>query len=91
MGKMTDNYFKLKKGNYFEYYERIFGLTKIEQHRGSYYQRSDTLFLSFCGDTIPQNLTGKAFINYSKKEIILFEKDSIFNQHFGIRFDKRQK
>jgi len=89
MGKMTDNYFKLKKGNYFQYYERILGLTKTNEYNGSYSLINDTLLLTFCGDTIPSGLTGKAFMDNSKNEIILFETNQTYNQHFSIRVDKR--
>lgn len=68
MGKMTDHYFKLKKGNYFQLYERIMGLTKIEEHNGSFTQKGDTLVLTFCSDTIPKGLTGRAYIDNDNRE-----------------------
>ena len=89
MGKMTDHYFKLKKGNYFQLYERILGLTKIEEHSGTFVQKGDTLVLNFCGGVIPKGLTGEALINNPEEKIILFAEDPSYDQEFQFRKDRR--
>lgn len=87
-GKMTDSYFKLKKGNKFVSYDRIFGLTKIDKFSGHYTISNDTLHLSYDGDTIPRGLTDRAYINRSKKEFILYGTHG-YDQRFTIDFDRR--
>jgi hypothetical protein len=89
MGKMTDHYFKLKKGNNFTLYTRILGLNKIEEWSGTYFQRGDSLILNFCGDSIPENLNGKGYIDNSKNLITLFSDKIEYEQRFGIRVDRR--
>jgi hypothetical protein len=89
MGKMTDHYIKLKKGNYFQYYQRFIGLTKVNEYTGNYTLVNDTIKLFFCGDTIPGNLTGMGFIDNVKKRVVLFENNSTYDQQFFIRVDKR--
>lgn len=89
MGKMTDHYFKLKKKNYFQYYERLVGLTKLNEYTGTYTIVNDTIQLFFCGDKIPGDLTGMGFIDNAKKQIVLFANNSIYDQQFFIHVDKR--
>jgi hypothetical protein len=88
MGKMTDSYLKLNKGNYFQYYKRLMGLSKIEEHFGTYTLSNDTLNLNFCNGNIPDDLIGGGYIDNKNKEIVLYGNGS-YNQHFAIRVDKR--
>lgn len=87
--KFTDDYFKLRKQGFFEYYKRPFGLNKIAHYKGTYGLQSDTLFLNFCMDSIPDNLIGLGIICLQKNEIVLINKDTIFNRKFNIKIDKR--
>lgn len=90
-GKLTDNYFKLKNRNYFEYYERVVGLTKIKSFKGTYYQSNDTLYLRFCNDSIPDQLSGEAYIDNKNQLITLLGEHPKYDQRFGIRFDRQSK
>ena len=86
----THSYIKLKKGNYFEFYQRlVWSTTKTIQYRGQYAQLNDTLFFKFCGDTIPDLLTKKVLINKSKNEIILLTENPRLNHYFKISLRKR--
>lgn len=89
MGKMTDHYFKLKKYNYFQYYERIMGLTKMKEYNGTYTLSNDTLNLIFCNDNIPYGLIGLGYIDNKNKKIVLLGTNGSNDQHFPIRVDKR--
>jgi hypothetical protein len=88
MGKVTDDYFKLNKGNYFQYSRRLMGLTKIEEYNGTYTLINDTLVLSFCNNSIPDGLTGKGRFDKSGKSITLYTY-SVTDQNFIIRKDRR--
>jgi hypothetical protein len=89
--KFTDDYFKLRQDGFFDYYKRPFGANKMAQYKGTYNLKSDSLFLQFCTDTIPENLVGVGLIDLKKNEIVLIKKDTIFNLHFSITSDKRVK
>src|SRR5688572_15892089 len=69
--KFWDDHFELRKGGFFHYYMRPFGAIKMSKHKGTYSIKSDTLFLRFCTDTIPEDLTGLGRIDIKKNEIIL--------------------
>jgi len=88
--KLWDEYFKLRRGGFFDYYKRMLGLNKMALYTGTYKVKSDTLFLNFCNETIPENLTGLGVID-SQGQIILFKKDTTFNSHFIITIDNRTK
>src|SRR5688572_29742945 len=83
MGKMVDNYFDLKKGNYFQYSRRLLGLTKVEVYNGSYKVINDTIILKFCNNTMPDGLTGKGLFGKTGRSITLFT-NSITDQNFII-------
>jgi len=91
IGKMVDHHLDLRRKNYFDYYQRIVGLTKIEHFKGTYRQQGDTLYFTFCENRIPQDLTGKAYIDSAANEIVMLQKDPIYNQRLTIRKDKRKK
>ncbi|HEY9004883.1 hypothetical protein [Ohtaekwangia sp.] len=91
IGKMVDHHLDLRRKNYFDYYQRIVGLTKIEHFKGSYRQEGDTLYFTFCEYRIPQDLTGKAYIDSAANEIVVLQKDPIYNQRLTIRKNRSKK
>lgn len=88
-GKVTDHYFKLRRGNNFQYYERLIGLTKLKEHNGTYFQQGDTLLLTYCGGKTPEGLSNIAVFNKSKTQITLLTDDLGYVQRFQIVAKKK--
>ncbi|HEY6901942.1 MAG TPA: hypothetical protein VI233_14900 [Puia sp.] len=89
MGKMTDRYFKLKKNGQIVAYERILGLTKIGKVTGHYTTVNDTLYLSYPGDSTPEGLGERAYIDKTKKELIFLGVHG-YPYRYDILFDRRR-
>lgn len=86
--KFWDDYFQLRNEGFFNYYTKPFGVVKMGQLKGRYVLKSDTLFLHFCKDSIPGNLTGLGVLDLKKREIVLFSLDTLRNMRFYITADK---
>lgn len=89
--KMVDYYFKLQKNNCFVMYGRVWGIRKMNEYNGKYIQSNDTLYLTFCSKPMPEELTGKAYFDRLKNEIILQHWDTSYNETYEITKDNRKK
>ncbi|MBS1665517.1 MAG: hypothetical protein JST68_31035 [Bacteroidetes bacterium] len=88
-GKMTDRYFKLKKGNRFVRYERILGLTKVDRESGYYSISNDTIYLFYFKTDTPGS-AGRAYLDKVKKTITFYDKEE-YSPVFDISFDRRSR
>jgi len=89
-GKMEDSYIKLRRGNYFQLYSRIMGLTKTGEYTGTYTQSGDTLFFHFCGGKLPDHLAGYAVLGDGGKTLTVVDtRESFYSLKYDIRKDRR--
>lgn len=90
MGKMTDSYVKLRRGNNFEIYKRIFGITKYDVHTGTYVQKGDTLLFHFCNG-IPEDASNFAVLSNNGSELSIDDgRASSYKTNYTISKDKRR-
>jgi hypothetical protein len=81
-----DHYFRLRKGGYFEDYWKTFNFITHNRYTGSYYQKNDTLFLTYCDGISPDSakFNNKAYIDLQKKVITFFAKKKGWDFDFPI-------
>jgi hypothetical protein len=83
-GKGTFDQILLRKNNSFEYQRRIPHSGKSVFYVGTYEKKGDSLIFLFYKNHKDSSLTGKAFIDTIKKEIILISTNATLNKNIPI-------
>jgi hypothetical protein len=89
--EFDDYYFRLRKGGYFEYYGKMFNLLRHDRYKGSYVEKNDTLYLSYCRKYTPDGnrMNGKAYIDRKNNKIVLLGKKANYNKDFPIELPSK--
>ncbi|PZR26539.1 MAG: hypothetical protein DI535_14110 [Citrobacter freundii] len=91
MGKLADSYVKIRRGNNFQMYTRIFGITMSEMCKGRYTQSGDTLYFRFCDGVLPDYASHCAVLSHDGKVLTFLDDVSMSEkQRFTISKDKRK-
>lgn len=91
MGKLTDSYVKIRRGNNFQMYTRIFGLTVSEMCKGRYTQSGDTLYFRFCDGILPEEASHCAVLSRDGAVLTFLDDISMTEMgRFTINRDKRK-
>lgn len=87
-GKLTDQYLKLYRGNYFKAYEKVLGFSKIVESTGRYRLSGDTIFLFPC-DSLIENWSDT--LRLGSTGIVVPVRGMNHTYHLDIEEDRRKK